>query len=255
MGRATTPAAIGNLTAEQRALQDEVAVFAKRELNDELESRDRDAVFSRDTWAKCAEFGLLGLPVPPEYGGASADATTIAAALEGLGYGSADNSLIFSLNAQMWACETPIIRFGSEAQKQRFLPGLCDGTIMAAHGMSEPGSGSDAFGLATTARESGDDWILDGTKTFVTNAPESDVFIIFATTDKQLGFAGLCAFLVERGAPGLSVGNPFSKMGLRSSPHERDIARGVSRSPATRSWAPSAAAWRSSTPRCVGNGG
>jgi alkylation response protein AidB-like acyl-CoA dehydrogenase len=214
---ATTATDIGSLTAEQRALQEEVALFARRELNDELEARDHDGVFSRETWAKCAEFGLLGLPVPTAYGGAGADATTIAAALEGLGYGSSDNSLIFSLNAQMWACETPIARFGTEAQKQRYLPGLCDGTIMAAHGMSEPGSGSDAFGLATTASESGDGWILDGSKTFVTNAPESDVFVIFATTNRELGFAGLCAFLLERGTPGLSVGRPFSKMGLRSS--------------------------------------
>jgi alkylation response protein AidB-like acyl-CoA dehydrogenase len=221
---------IGSLTAEQRALHDEVALFARRELNDELEARDHDAVFSRETWVKCAEFGLLGLPVPTAYGGAEADATTIAAALEGLGYGSADNSLIFSLNAQMWAVETPIVRFGTEAQKKRYLPGLCDGSIIGAHGMSEPGSGSDAFGLATTARKAGDEWILDGSKTFVTNAPESDVFVIFATTDRQLGFAGLCAFLVERGAPGLSVGRPFSKMGLRSS-HMSEVSLAECRVP------------------------
>jgi alkylation response protein AidB-like acyl-CoA dehydrogenase len=221
---------IGSLTTEQRALHDEVALFARRELNDELEARDHDAVFSRETWVKCAEFGLLGLPVPTAYGGAEADATTIAAALEGLGYGSADNSLIFSLNAQMWAVETPIVRFGTEAQKKRYLPGLCDGSIIGAHGMSEPGSGSDAFGLATTARKAGDEWILDGSKTFVTNAPESDVFVIFATTDRQLGFAGLCAFLVERGAPGLSVGRPFSKMGLRSS-HMSEVSLAECRVP------------------------
>jgi alkylation response protein AidB-like acyl-CoA dehydrogenase len=143
--------------------------------------------------------------------------TTIAA-LEALGYACTDNGLIFSVNAQMWACETPIVRFGSEEQKQRWLPGLCDGSVIAAHGMSEPGSGSDAFSLSTTAEQNGDVYVLNGSKTFVTNAPESDLFLVFGTIDKELGFAGVTAFLVEKGMPGLTVGKPLSKMGLRTSP-------------------------------------
>jgi alkylation response protein AidB-like acyl-CoA dehydrogenase len=160
---------------------------------------------------------LLGLPVAQEHGGLGASATTIAAALEGLGYGCRDNGLIFSLNAQLWACERPLIRFGSDAQKKRYLPGLADGTLIAAHAMSEPGSGSDAFALRTTAVAESDRWVLNGSKTFVTNAPEADVVVVFATTDRALGFAGLCAFIVERDAPGLSVGAPLRKMGLQSS--------------------------------------
>jgi alkylation response protein AidB-like acyl-CoA dehydrogenase len=118
----------------------------------------------------------------------------------------------------MWACETPIVHFGTEEQKSRYLPGLADGSLLGAHGMSEPGSGSDAFALATTAARTGSGYVLNGTKTFVTNAPEADLHVLFATIDRALGFAGITAFLVEKGTPGLSVGRPLSKMGLRTSP-------------------------------------
>jgi alkylation response protein AidB-like acyl-CoA dehydrogenase len=207
-----------DLTEEQRALRDSIVAFASRELNDDVVERDKNGTFSRENWKKCAEIGLLGLPVPEEYGGAGADALTTIAALEALGYACTDNGLIFSVNAQMWACETPIVRFGTDDQKQRWLPGLCDGSLIAAHGMSEPGSGSDAFSLSTTAEHNGDVYVLNGSKTFVTNAPESDLFVVFGTIDKELGFAGVTAFLIEKGTPGLNVGRPLSKMGLRTSP-------------------------------------
>jgi hypothetical protein len=205
------------LDDEQRALKRSVAEFAAHALNDDLDRRDHEATFPAEAWRKCAQLGLQGLPVPTEYGGIGAPATTIAAALQGLGYGCADNGLIFSLNAQMWACELPIARFGSEQQRRRYLPRLCDGSLIASHAMTEPGSGSDAFSLTTTATEIDGAWILNGSKTYATNAPESDLFVVFATTDRSLGFAGLCAFLIERDAPGLAVGRPFSKMGLRTS--------------------------------------
>ena len=207
-----------DLTQEQRALRDSIHEFARRELNDDVIERDKSGTFSREAWRKCAEMGVLGLPVPEEYGGAGADALTTMVALEALGRGCTDNGLIFSVNAQMWACETPIVRFGTEEQKRRWLPGLCDGSLIAAHGMSEPGSGSDAFSLSTTARRDDGAYVLDGSKTFVTNAPESDLFLVFGTIDKELGFAGVTAFLVEQGTPGLTVGKPLSKMGLRTSP-------------------------------------
>ncbi len=214
------------LTEEQRALRTSVADFARRELNDDVVERDKTAVFSREAWAKCADLGLLGLPVPKEYGGAGADAVTTMVALEALGYACTDNGLVFSLNAQMWACETPIVRFGTEEQKRRYLPGLCDGSLLAAHGMSEPGSGSDAFALATTAEKTDGGYILNGTKTFVTNAPEADLHLVFATIDRSLGFAGITAILIEKGTPGLSVGNPLSKMGLRTSPMSEVVMEG-----------------------------
>jgi alkylation response protein AidB-like acyl-CoA dehydrogenase len=214
---ATTALLPDPLDEEQRSLQQSIVTFAQRELGQDLDRFDREGTFPKGDWLKCAQLGLPGMPVPVEYGGLGVSATTIAAALEGLGYGCHDNGLIFSLNAHMWACEHPIIHFGTEEQKRRWLPGLCDGSLIAAHAMTEPESGSDAFALRTAATRLEDGWLLNGSKTFATNAPDSDLFIVFATTDASLGFMGLCAFLVERGTPGLEVGSPFSKMGLRTS--------------------------------------
>ena len=206
------------LSEEQRVFRDEVIRFAQRELGEDVVERDTTGEFDAKAWQRCAEFGIQGLPIPKEYGGQEADPLTVMLAMEALGYGCSDNGLLFSLNAQMWACEIPILRFGTEEQKRRYLPALCDGSMIAAHGMSEPGSGSDAFALSTRAELRGDRYILNGSKTFVTNAPVSGVFVVFATTDKSLGFAGLCAFLLERGDPGLEIGEPIKKMGLRTSP-------------------------------------
>jgi alkylation response protein AidB-like acyl-CoA dehydrogenase len=206
------------LSEEQKVFRDEVVRFAQRELGEDLIDRDTTGAFDAKAWQRCAEFGIQGLPIPKEYGGQEADPLTVMLAMEALGYGCSDNGLLFSLNAQMWACEIPILRFGTEEQKRRYLPALCDGSLLAAHGMSEPGSGSDAFALNTKAELRGDRYILNGSKTFVTNAPVAGVFVVFATTDKSLGFAGLCAFLLERGDPGLEVGEPIKKMGLRTSP-------------------------------------
>jgi hypothetical protein len=203
---------------EQRAMCDEIVRFARNELDDDVLERDANGTFDVKAWRRCADVGIQGLPVPRRYGGQEADPLTIMLAMEALGYGCTDNGLIFSLNAQMWACETPIFRYGTEQQKARYLPGLCDGTIIAAHGMSEPGSGSDAFSLRSTAVPRDDAYILNGSKTFVTNAPIADLFVVFATTDRNLGFAGLTAFLIDRDTPGLAVGEPLHKMGLRTSP-------------------------------------
>src|SRR2546427_10388721 len=118
-----------DLTDEQRMFRDEVVRFARAELNDDVAVRDADSTFSVDAWQKCADFGLQGLPVPRAYGGQEADPLTTMIGLEALGYACSDNGLIFSLNAQMWACEIPILLFGSEEQKERYLPGLCAGRI------------------------------------------------------------------------------------------------------------------------------
>ncbi|MGH9195456.1 MAG: acyl-CoA dehydrogenase family protein, partial [Acidimicrobiia bacterium] len=203
---------------EQQQHWSAVVEFARGELNRDVIERDGSSSFSRDAWKSCGDFGIQGLPIPTEFGGTAADPVTIMVIMEGLGYACEDNGLIFSLNAQMWSCEMPILTFGTQEQKMKYLPGLCDGSLIAAHGMTEPGSGSDAFSLATTAQEKADGYILNGSKAFVTNAPEADVFVVFATTDHEKGFAGLCAFLVDRDAAGLIVGRPLSKMGLRTSP-------------------------------------
>ena len=217
IGESAIPPRPDGLDEEQRTLKRSVAEFAASILNVGLAERDSDAAFHHEGWRRCAEIGIQGLPVPEEYGGVGAPAVTIAAALQGLGYGCADNGLLFSLGAHMWACETPIARFGTEAQKRRYLPPMCDGSLIASHAISEPGSGSDAFSLQTTVRRTDAGWLLNGSKTFATNAPDSDLFLVFATTDRSLGFAGLHVLLIERGTPGLEIGPPFQKMGLRSS--------------------------------------
>jgi hypothetical protein len=110
------------------------------------------------------------------------------------------------------------VTFGTEEQKRQYLPGLCDGSLIGVQAMSEPGSGSDAFSLSTRAERRGDRYVLNGSKTFITNAPVADLFVVFATTDRARGFAAISVFLVERGSSGLSLGRPLQKMGLRTSP-------------------------------------
>jgi len=207
------------LTQEQRDLYETITRFAHRELNDDLQSRDEQGAFSWHGWKKCAELGLPGLAVPAEYGGAGADAVTTMAALEALGYGCRDNGLIFSLNAHLWAGAMPIVKFGTERLKRRYLPGLCDGSLIASHALSEPEAGSDALALTARATLTADGgYELTGTKTFVTNAPVADVFIVFASTDPARRFAGVSAYVVDRDTPGLSVGKQVGKLGLRTSP-------------------------------------
>ncbi len=203
-------------TPEQLTLRQEVTAFAQGALRDDVVRLDSEAAFPREAWQRCAEFGIQSMPIPVEYGGLGLDALTIMLALEALGYGCQDNGLIFALNAQMWACQVPIAKFASEEQKRRYLPGLADGSLIGAHALTEPESGSDAFALTTTAEEGDGGYVLNGAKTFVTNAPVADLFVVFATTDRSRGFAGLCAFLVDREAPGLSLGAPLPKMGLRT---------------------------------------
>jgi hypothetical protein len=207
------------LSAEQQQMRDAVVEFAKAELNDGIIARDRDQHFPRELWTQCAAMGLMGLPVPEEYGGSGLDALTTAIALEALGYGCADNGLSFSICAHLLACVVPIWKFGTEEQKRRLLPGLCDGTLIGGHAMTEPGSGSDAFALRTVAEPNGDGFTLTGTKTFISNAPQGDVLIVFAVTDAEKGyFGGVTGFVLERGMAGFRAGPKMEKMGLRTAP-------------------------------------
>jgi alkylation response protein AidB-like acyl-CoA dehydrogenase len=138
--------------------------------------------------------------------------------MEGLGYGCRDNGLIFSINAHIWSAEIPLLRFGTEEQKERYLPRLVSGEWIGVHAMTEEGSGSDAFNVQTVARRSGDRYVLNGSKVFITNGPVADVMIVFATVDPERGPAGLSAFIVEKGTPGFETSSGFHKMGLRTSP-------------------------------------
>ena len=203
---------------DQLRLKQSVADFAAKQLNDDVIARDHAGVFSAESWKKCAQFGIHGLAFPEEFGGAGLDALTTMLAMEALGYACRDSGLIFAINAQMWAVQTPLLKFGSAEQKERYLPGLIRGDIIAAHAMTEPDSGSDSFALTTRAEREGDGYLLNGVKTFISNAPIADLFLVFATVDKRRGFMGVTAFLIEKGTPGLTVSRPIEKMGIRTAP-------------------------------------
>ena len=204
---------------EQRIMRGEIRRFAQERLNDGMIERDRTQAFSRDLWQACADMGLAGLPVPEEYGGAGLDPVSTAIALEAFGYGCDDAGLVFSLCAHLLPCVVPIWKFGTEEQKRRYLPGLCDGTLIAANAMTEPGSGSDAFSMRAKAVPDGDGFRLSGTKIFTSNGPVADVALVFALTDAEKAYhGGVTAFIVDRDTPGYQPGQKFEKMGLRTSP-------------------------------------
>ena len=204
-------------TEDQLELRRGAVEFASRRLAEGVIERDREDVFSRELWDACAEFGLQGLLVPKEWNGVGQDLLSAVATLEGIGYGARDNGLVFSVAAHAASCEGPLATFGSEAQKDEWLPRLADGSAIGATGITEPDSGSNALALGTTAVESRGDWVLNGSKTFVTNAPVADLFVVYARTGGS-GFAGVTCFLIPRDADGLVVGAPMKKMGLRTSP-------------------------------------
>jgi len=207
-----------SLTTEQHELTQAAADFARRELNQDLAKRDDAGEFPAELWRACAKFGILGLPMPAEYGGGGSDLITTALVMEALGYGCQDNGLLFSLNAQLWSVQHPIVIFGTPQQQQAYLPGMVAGDIIGGHAMTEPGSGSDALHLHTRAERRGENYLLNGTKQFITNAPVADVLLVYASVDGGAGFGGLSAFLVDAKTPGLAVSSGLEKMGLRTSP-------------------------------------
>jgi alkylation response protein AidB-like acyl-CoA dehydrogenase len=206
------------LSDEQRRLQDSAIAFARSGLGEDLRARDRDQQFDRELWQRCARFGVLGMPIPETYGGLGLGLGELLAVMEGLGYGTRDQGLLFSLNAHLWTNSLPILKYGTPEQRQRFLPGLTDGSLIGANGASEPDAGSDIFAMRTRAERRGDVYVLNGTKTFVTNAPEADLIVGYATVDPALGAMGVTAFIIERDRPGVAVGRHLEKMGLRTSP-------------------------------------
>jgi alkylation response protein AidB-like acyl-CoA dehydrogenase len=207
-----------SFTPEQIAYRSSVVKFARAELKGDLPSLDKNGEFDWDAFRKCAEFGIQGLSVPPEYGGSGADPLTVVLAMEALGSACKDNGLLFSINAQMWSVQAPILEFGTKEQKEKYLPPLCRGDQAAAHAMSEPESGSDAFSLRTTAEKRNGKYVLNGTKTFVTNASIAGLVLVFATLDRTQGMRGITAFLIEKDTPGLKISRKLDKMGLRTSP-------------------------------------
>ncbi|MFJ3901483.1 acyl-CoA dehydrogenase family protein [Streptomyces sp. NPDC090025] len=207
-------------TPEQHALRREIIAFARAELGRDAAEADRGARFPREDWQRCADFGVLGWPVPEEYGGRGLDPLTTMIALEALGYACPDNGLVFAVTNHLWGCVIHLLLHGTEEQKRRFLPGLCDGSLIGAHALSEPEAGSDILSMTSTAERDGDGYRLHGTKCFISNGPVADVFVtIVRTGTEDPGRQDqLSAFVVPADTPGVVKKRELPKMGLRSTP-------------------------------------
>jgi isovaleryl-CoA dehydrogenase len=205
-----------NITQEQRMLQETVKRFAEKEVAPLVEEMDRDEKFNEQLWEKAKPVGLLGMGVEPEYGGMLTD--YLAFGLMAQELSKVDAGVTVTLGAHSLLCANNIARNATDEQKKKYLPALASGDLKGCMGLTEPGAGSDAISLKTRAKRDGDYYILNGSKTFISNAPIADIALIYATTDPALGLAGLCAFIVEKNFPGYKVGRILSKMGLRSSP-------------------------------------
>ncbi|MBW3562052.1 MAG: acyl-CoA dehydrogenase family protein [Actinobacteria bacterium] len=207
------------LSEEQQAFMKSVREFAAEVVAPGAAERDREGRFDREVWDEVGRFGLCGLPVPEEHGGSGADVLTTGLALEALAYGGQDAGLNLSLGAHLTIGAMPIALHGTAEQKRRWLPGLASGGSIGAFAITEPGAGSDAAGITTTARQEGDVYVLNGAKTFCTNGSIADVITVIAVTEPEAP-AGqkMTAFLVLAGTDGLSFGEDLHKMGNRSSP-------------------------------------
>jgi len=204
-------------TEEQLMFRETVYKFAKNEIVDLCEQADLKSEFSFELWKKLGAMGLLGLPFPEELGGSGADVVTCCVAAEALGHAGVDQGHLLALGAHTYLGTDTLYKNGTDAQRKKYIPKLASGEWICCMGLTEPGSGSDAASMATTAVKKGNKWILNGSKTFITNAPICNVCIVFATVDKNLGNAGITAFIVENTFPGFSTGEPFHKMGVRAS--------------------------------------
>ena len=180
--------------------------------------RRPEGLFGREDWRRGGELGLSGLSIPAEYGGGGLGALDTARRIEAFGRGTEDTGLVFATSAHLFACAMPLAEFGTEAAKQRFLPGMARGDLIAGNAVTEAEAGSDVSKLAATAVETDGGYLLSGTKTFVTNGPIADVYIVYATTDPHAGHLGRTGFVVERTAAGVVPSEPFAKMGLSSVP-------------------------------------
>jgi alkylation response protein AidB-like acyl-CoA dehydrogenase len=206
------------LTQEQRKLRDEASQFAMAELVDDIKGRDQREEFWGEGYRRCAKFGVAGLPLPVEFGGQGRDLVSAVAVMEGIGYGCPDTGLVFTLNACLWTVSMPILLFGTETQKKRYLPGLCSGALIGANAASEPEAGSDIFSMQTRAERLGDGWVLNGRKTWITGGPIAELILCFATTDPSKGALGITAFVVPRESAGFRVARTIPKLGMRTAP-------------------------------------
>ena len=205
-----------DLTEEQELFKRTVHEFAEREIVPVAHDLDEKEEFPRATVSKMGELGLLGLLVPEEYGGSGASTLDYVLGMEEISWADASHSVVMSVNNSL-VCE-PIVRFGASEQKQRFLPALARGTYVGAYCLSEPTSGSDASNMSTQARRDGDGFVLNGTKSWITNGGEAGVYLVYALSNPDVPKArGISAFLVPADTPGLRAGKKEKKLGIRAS--------------------------------------
>lgn len=206
-----------SLNHEQQLIKEHVRLFAQKELNKTAIENDTLQRFPNELWLKCGEQKLQGLPVDVTYGGEGLDSISTIIALEALGYGSSDGGLNFAICAHLLASVIPIWKYGSEEQKNSYLPELCSGKKIAVNAITESESGSDVFNMKTMAIQQGEQFTINGVKTFSSNGPVGDLVLLYAITDKSKGFyGGITAFLIDKNTKGVRVGQRFEKMGLRS---------------------------------------
>lgn len=205
------------LTENQRMIRDTARQFAGRELAPGAAERDRDARFPRAAFDTMAGLGLLGMMVPEEYGGAGAD--TVSYALATMEIAAADGAASTAFQVHNALVCLPVLRFGSDAQRDRFLRPLAEGRQLGAFCLTEPGAGSDAAAIATTAKLRGNRYVIDGSKQFITSGRTADIAIVFAATDPAAGARGISAFIVPTRTPGYQVARVEHTLGQRSTDH------------------------------------
>ncbi|MBL0388334.1 acyl-CoA dehydrogenase [Tumebacillus sp. ITR2] len=204
-----------DLTQDQQMIRNMVRDFAEAEILPEAEHVDKTGEFPLNTFKKMGELGFLGLPIPEEYGGAGGDTISYALAVEEVGKASGSHGLSYAAAVSLGV--SPFYYFGTAEQKAKWLTPLAEGKILGAFGLTEPNAGSDAGGTQTTAVLDGDEWVINGSKCFITNVTYAGVCIVTAVTDKSKGTKGISSFIVPTDTPGFRTSTPYDKLGLKGS--------------------------------------
>lgn len=203
------------LTEEQQALHNMVQQFASKEIAPKAAYYDQTEEFPWANIHKMADLGLMGLPIPENYGGAELDTVSYMTAIEEISKACASTGAILAVHTS--AGTMPILLFGTEEQKQTYLPLLASGEKIGAFALTEPGAGSDASRVTTTAILDDNEFVLNGSKCFITNGEAAEIYIVFASVDRSKGVKGITGFIVEKGTPGFTIGKKEEKMGIRAS--------------------------------------
>ena len=200
---------------EQEMFKEMLESFVENEIRPIAAELDEEEKFPEETVAMMGKYGIMGIPFSKEYGGAGGNNQMYAMAVEEISKACASHGIAVSVHTSL--CATSIYEFGTEEQKKKYLTPLADGRHIGSFGLTEPNAGTDAAGVATVARLDGDEYVLNGSKIFITNAGYSSTYVVFASTDKTKGVKGLTAFIVPADTPGFSVGKSEPRMGIRAS--------------------------------------